>query len=927
MYVTNILGVDIKSDFKLGEEQEQALREMAYFLTDEIEGIDDYEYTYALHGYAGTGKTTLTKLILQFLKEAQKHRPIILAAPTHTAKINLKKLSGRHAITVAKLVGLSPNLEIEKVNIKKLLFQKGYGDTMPRDGFVIIDEASMIPDDIYHHILKLAKKYNTKVLFIGDTAQLEPPKQSRISQAFRRDEGISYLTKVHRVKDDNPIAGSILQPIRDSIDAPGDAILYRSVVNKNKEGIMFVDSEEKFLDLFKRAVEKYPDANQMRAVAYTNRRVKQLNTFIRNELNHTQPLEEGESIMFYYNHESLGDGEYRFPNGSFHKILERTEDNGKITLLLETYDDTEYFRKHSATFQVSNFDLKYFKKLNEHKQKAIKLAGQKMYSEAGRTWAKYFDMQDQVFVLDDIYLHKDELYVGIDAILTALRSDPEVTKVSKETAYDYIIKPKSADYAYTTTVHKCLSGTTKVYCSDGIKDIQNISIGDNVDIGNGVYREVTNKFNSGFKNEYTLTTKAGYEIKLSQDHPILMANDSFNLVQDVKVGDKIPIARKVNHITIDTGIKNLAYFLGLAVGDGSYNIRSKSKSRVDIVVSDLDKSNQQFLADFLPKGNFYSKAGKGCKQFVIENETFRSRLLNLGLTYASKQGKVIPKSIFTASLKNKSAFLRGYFDADGSISKTTNIIRLVSVCEHLVKDVQRLLLDFGIISYISVADKETIPLLTDKAYTLNISGINTSLYMKYISFGLPRKKQRYLPEKIKGKSNRDFIPNRKSILSQVKKDLGDKRLNGKGLHIHHKIKSVFEASNLSYRHLHIIKELYELHGKSLPVNLQTILDNNYYYDTVKSIELTNADVPMYDIEVADYHRFKADGFVVHNCQGATVDYVFVDSNDIDQFTDGYTGRHRTRNRLMYVAYSRSSKLTVVLTKKKYVQKKTTKEAI
>ena len=91
-------------------------------------------------------------------------------------------------------------------------------------------------------------------------------------------------------------------------------------------------------------------------------------------------------------------------------------------------------------------------------------------------------------------------------------------------------------------------------------------------------------------------------------------------------------------------------------------------------------------------------------------------------------------------------------------------------------------------------------------------------------------------------------------------------------------------------------------------------DRHYFYDKIVSIEKSDS-CEMFDIEVEHHHQFVANGFVVHNCQGSTVDVIVVDVNDI--LGNGRTWKADGENtwdtrKLLYTAASRAAKQLVFL---------------
>jgi ribonucleoside-diphosphate reductase alpha chain len=83
---------------------------------------------------------------------------------------------------------------------------------------------------------------------------------------------------------------------------------------------------------------------------------------------------------------------------------------------------------------------------------------------------------------------------------------------------------------------------------------------------------------------------------------------------------------------------------------------------------------------------------------------------SLGLRPAVAHEKSVPEAIFTAPKEPTAAFLRGFFDADGTVSRPSEhpLVSVTSTSRRLIEQTQILLLQFGIFSTITVyraADK------------------------------------------------------------------------------------------------------------------------------------------------------------------------------------------------------------------------------
>lgn len=146
---------------KLGEEQEQVLNNVQEYIKSGTAPACLY------YGSAGTGKSVLVNHIIQFL-ETNKIQ-YCLCAPTHKAALVLSRFTNREAITLHKLLSLSPNLDIFALDFNNLLFKMGVSPAeMPYNGVVICDESSMINDDLYEVLVSKCREFGNKLIFTGE---------------------------------------------------------------------------------------------------------------------------------------------------------------------------------------------------------------------------------------------------------------------------------------------------------------------------------------------------------------------------------------------------------------------------------------------------------------------------------------------------------------------------------------------------------------------------------------------------------------------------------------------------------------------------------------------------------------------------------------------------------------------------------------
>lgn len=182
--------------FKLGEEQRDVLLSIFSF----INNPDERQLT--LCGKAGTGKTSILLLVVEYLKLLGLSYQLV--APTHKAKQVLSKSTDNDVMTVHQLLALKANINILDLDLNDLKFDSAYIDSIPVNGVLIIDECSMINDDLYDKLIESCTSKNCKIIACGDTRQLSPVKQTSLAKLFSIDN-VYELSTVYRQSNDNPL--------------------------------------------------------------------------------------------------------------------------------------------------------------------------------------------------------------------------------------------------------------------------------------------------------------------------------------------------------------------------------------------------------------------------------------------------------------------------------------------------------------------------------------------------------------------------------------------------------------------------------------------------------------------------------------------------------------------------------------------------
>ena len=138
-------------------------------------------------GGPGTGKSTITKVILAIYKKIQAR--IMLAAPTGKAAKRLTEITTHHAKTIHSLL---------EYDFRIAGFKRNKENPLECD-LIIIDEASMIDSFLMYQLLR-ALPDSAKVILIGDTHQLPSVGPGNVLKDFIASEKVpfTFLNEIFR---------------------------------------------------------------------------------------------------------------------------------------------------------------------------------------------------------------------------------------------------------------------------------------------------------------------------------------------------------------------------------------------------------------------------------------------------------------------------------------------------------------------------------------------------------------------------------------------------------------------------------------------------------------------------------------------------------------------------------------------------------
>ena len=431
--------VDIST---LNEDQKSAFNSLVDFIKD----LND-DSIYVLKGWAGTGKTytisLLVRYVLEVIQPTRLWYKVGVTGPTNKSVRVIRKATGISSSrvqfqTVHKILGLS-----EKITSDGQQIFVNSGDYKPQIRMLkllIVDEVSMLNDDLFEELLKYRDK--TKIIFMGDPAQI-PPVGRQDCIPFRDELLAGYriktldLKQIMRQKEGNPIIESSVK-IRKNITSSNSGISTSNKLNQIGEGIEFVNlNSTESRSSFRTILEKYYktdkfnlDSEYCKMIGWRNKTVSSMNDLVRKVIYGEEALSS--KILI---------GEKLIANSP---IME------KDTILFNTNDEFSV-----GSFETDSVDLRF--KISDHPDDDPYPITLKYYD----TKVSYLDEEDEICHKIIQILHEDSEndFKKLANILRVRAINKKGKDKSWLVYYNFLRRYADVIYAYSITAHKAQGST------------------------------------------------------------------------------------------------------------------------------------------------------------------------------------------------------------------------------------------------------------------------------------------------------------------------------------------------------------------------------------------------------------------------------------------------------------------------------------
>lgn len=423
--------------------------------------------------------------------------------------------------------------------------------------------------------------------------------------------------------------------------------------------------------------------------------------------------------------------------------------------------------------------------------------------------------------------------------------------------------------AWSSTIHKCVSGNTVIFTDDKMLRIGELGgklrIGWNellmpISVHTEKEQEISIKiYKSEPQKTVRVTTKLGFVLEGSEDHRIKNVLDNWVELKDAKnsmimmkknMRSGKPSGEYVKYhlpseyiryfsgwsdytdgktITID---EDVCYLFGIIMssatfyGKDTYKILKKGKlgpyhdyllnrsPKITKVRTHNEAIKDKIVECAKTAGLYYNLYSNNsiyaeCPKYniIFSNNNLLTWLFDTNkVNLKVTENRHVPKCIFESSVDCQISFLKGVFDSD-TAGPGKKRIYFDHKSKTLCQDLQMLLLNIGIISGIKCIYRHN----------------NVDVYHKLY---------------IRDRSSYEFL------------------------------------ANVSFRNTRSLEQLSNRRYSVLEQSKSSKLD--VWFDFVESVNTVEEPQHLYDLEVDTVHNYVTGGFVSHNCQGLTLDYAICD---------------------------------------------------
>ncbi|MGF1503625.1 MAG: DNA polymerase III subunit alpha, partial [Anaerolineae bacterium] len=372
---------------------------------------------------------------------------------------------------------------------------------------------------------------------------------------------------------------------------------------------------------------------------------------------------------------------------------------------------------------------------------------------------------------------------------------------------------------------------------------------------------------NGTKPVYRLTTRLGRQIEATANHP-LYTFDGWTLLGDLQPGDQIALPRRIPLEGQRTWPRHKLIVLGHLLAEGI-----ECRTHGVYYFTDDPEHLSDYVTHMEQFPNVRASISRRRRRIAVYSKRINPQepqhlvewVRGLGPWGEDASDKFIPDEVFELTNASIALLLGRMWEGTGRINASSRTLVYVTASERLARQLQHLLLRFGIISRLRV---ETDKYRTGRSgYQLFISGnANLARFSETIAahFVSRRSKQAIsnLVLKRTTASTRDVIP--VAVKNTVREEKARTGLTWQQIGVAPREFYPSTAAGKSGYNRQVIERVAESLNSD---DLRAYARSDIYWDEIVSIEYAGHK-PTYDLTVPGPHNFIANDIIVHNSHAA-----------------------------------------------------------
>jgi replicative DNA helicase len=436
----------------------------------------------------------------------------------------------------------------------------------------------------------------------------------------------------------------------------------------------------------------------------------------------------------------------------------------------------------------------------------------------------------------------------------------------------------------------CLTGDTRILRADtgaevtldelmatGERNIPVWSLDERLGL---VPRTMTHAFSSGIREVFRVKLASGRELSATANHPFLTYG-GWQPLGELASGSQVAIPRTTPGPLLERPMHEAEIImLAHLLGDGSF------VKRQPIRYASVDEENLAAVAaaaghfgitpvrDYHPDARCTSMRlpapyplARGLRNPIAE------WLDSLGIFGLRSHEKFVPDAVFSLPKEQLALFLRHIWATDGSVTvaKSGNVrIYFGSTSERLIRQLQRLLLRFGIVARLrAVGNTYGHP-----QWTVDVCGVEEQLrFVQEIGVHGERVQRvaeaRVRLSQMTAAGRFDTIPS--DVWARVREVLDDRAMTKHQMQVLVGTGSRGDLNDGIRPSRSRIARIAQVLGDA---QLEMLATNDVYWDTITLIESIGYE-PVYDATVLETHNFVANGINIHNSIEQDADVVIL----------------------------------------------------